>query len=104
LERNNTNNKFKINSGDQMKFVVMPHHIISTGGYIVEVDFPYRNLIVVNPTEEPVKIDIPIFSEDWIDEHRKLGLYITPVNEKDNFLSLFRREHAKLEKIKSQIK
>ncbi len=86
-----------------MKFVVRPHHIVSTGGYIVEVDFPYRNLIVVNPTSEPIKMDVPIFSEDWIDEHRALGLDITPVKEEDSFLSLFRREQAKLAKIKSQL-
>lgn len=82
-----------------MKFVVRPHHIISVGGYIVEVDFPYRNIIVVNPTDEPIKIDVPIFSEEWIDDHRKLGLEVTPITEKDNFLSTFRKEKAKLEKL-----
>ena len=55
-----------------MKFVVRPQHIISVGGYIVEVDFPYRNIIVVNPTEEPIKIDIPIFNTEWIDEHTEI--------------------------------
>lgn len=83
-----------------MKFVVRPQHIISVGGYIVEVDFPYRNIIVVNPTEEPIKIDIPIFSTEWIDEHRKLGLEIIPTKDDDSFLSTWRKEKAKLEKIK----
>lgn len=85
-----------------MKFVVRPNHIISVGGYIVEVDFPYRNIIVVNPTDEPIKIDVPIFSEEWIDEHRKLGLEITPIKEEETFLSTFRRAKAKLEKQKSK--
>lgn len=86
-----------------MKFVVRPLHIISVGGYIVETDFPYRNIIVVNPTEEPIKIDIPIFSEDWIERHRDLGLEIIPVKEEDTFLSNFRRAKVKLDKLKSEL-
>ena len=44
-----------------MKFVMRPYHMVSLGGYIVEWDFPYRNLIVVNKTSEPIKIEIPVF-------------------------------------------
>jgi len=69
----------------------------------VETDFPYRNIIVVNPTEEPIKIDIPIFSEDWIERHRDLGLEIIPVKEEDTFLSNFRRAKVKLDKLKSEL-
>jgi energy-converting hydrogenase B subunit P len=83
-----------------VKFVVRPMHIVSVGGYIVETEFPYRNLIVVNPTEEPIKIDIPIYNEEWIDEHRQLGLEITPITENDSFLSNFRKAKIKLDKLK----
>ncbi|HTX61379.1 MAG TPA: energy-converting hydrogenase B subunit EhbP [Methanobacterium sp.] len=83
-----------------MKFVVRPLHIISLGGYIVETEFPYRNLIVVNPTQEPIKIDIPVFSEDWITRHRELGLEIIPIKEEETFLSNFRKAKIKLEKLK----
>jgi len=83
-----------------MKFVVRPLHIISVGGYIVETDFPYRNVIVVNPTSEPIKIDIPIFSEDWVEHHRELGLEVIPITEEDSFLSTFKKAKAKLEEIK----
>ena len=85
-----------------MKFVVRAMHIISVGGYIVETQFPYRNLIVVNPTEEPIKIDIPIFNEEWIEEHRELGLEITPITEKESFLSNFRKAKIKLDKLKEE--
>lgn len=85
-----------------MKFVVRPLHIISIGGYIVEVDFPYRNIIVVNPTPEPIKIDLPVFSTEWIDEHRKLGLEIIPTEDENSFLSTFRKAKAKLDKIKAE--
>ena len=85
-----------------MKFVVRPLHIISVGGYIVETEFPYRNLIVVNPTQEPIKIDIPVFSEDWIPRHLNLGLEVIPIKEEETFLSNFRRAKIKLEKLKSE--
>ena len=48
--------------------------MISLGGYIVEWDFPYRDLIVVNKTSEEIKIEIPVFHKEWINEHRQLGL------------------------------
>ncbi|MDI9614838.1 energy-converting hydrogenase B subunit P [Methanothermobacter sp.] len=80
-----------------MKMVIRPHHMISLGGYIVELEFPYRNLIVVNPTDEHIKIEVPVFDEDWIEEHRELGLRIIPVRDEDNYLSLWRREKALLE-------
>lgn len=82
-----------------MKMVIRPRHIISLGGYIVEWDFPYRNLIIVNPTDEHIKIEVPVFNEDWIEEHRRLGLRIVPVDEDDNYLSLWMREKSKLEEI-----
>ncbi|BAZ99252.1 MULTISPECIES: energy-converting hydrogenase B subunit P [Methanothermobacter] len=80
-----------------MKMVIRPRHMISLGGYIVELEFPYRNLIVVNPTDEHIKIEVPVFDEGWIEEHRKLGLKIVPVGDDDNYLSLWRREKALLE-------
>ncbi|WJI09663.1 hypothetical protein FGU46_05920 [Methanobacterium sp. CWC-01] len=83
-----------------MKIVIRPLHIISLGGYIVEWDFPYRNIIVVNPTEDFIKIEVPVFSEEWIEEHQKLGLEVTPVREEDNYLSMFRKAKAQLEKLK----
>ncbi|NYT18271.1 MAG: hypothetical protein GKB98_01535 [Methanobacteriales archaeon] len=86
-----------------MKIVIRPLHIISLGGYIVEWDFPYRNIIVVNPTEEFIKIEVPVFNEEWVDEHRELGLEIIPLTEEDNYLSKFRKAKAKLEKLKAEM-
>ena len=85
-----------------MKIVIRPQHIISLGGYIVETDFPYRNVIVVNPTEEPIKLEVPVFHEEWIEEQRQLGLEITPLTEKDNYLSNFRKAKARLDKLKAE--
>lgn len=85
-----------------MKFVVRPYHIISLAGYIVERNFSYRNIIVSNPNPEPIKIEIPVFYNEWIEEHRDLGLTIVPVNDEDSFLSLFKKTKAKLDQLKPQ--
>ncbi|MBP1946462.1 energy-converting hydrogenase B subunit EhbP [Methanobacterium petrolearium] len=85
-----------------MKIVIRPLHIMSLGGYIVETDFPYRNVIVVNPTEEPIKLEVPVFNEEWIEEQSQLGLELTPITYEDNYLSNFRKAKAKLDKLKAE--
>ena len=82
-----------------MKFVMQPKHMISLGGYIVETRFPYRDLIIINKTSEPIKIEIPVFDESWIEKHRDLGLDVIPVSKEDNFLKMWKRAHADLDKI-----
>ncbi len=84
-----------------MKFVVRPLHMVSLGGYIVEWDVPFRNLIVVNKTEEPIKIEIPVLNEEWIETHRDLGLEVIPVFDEDSFLKLWKKSHIELERIRS---
>jgi len=68
----------------------------------VETEFPYRNVIVVNPTEEPIKLEVPVFNEEWLEEQRKLGLELTPLTDEDNYLSQFRKAKAKLERLKEE--
>ncbi|NPA62735.1 MAG: hypothetical protein GXN95_04180 [Methanococci archaeon] len=81
------------------KMVLLPKMTMALGGYIRETLFPYegddikpfpfRNVIVGNPTNEPIKMDVPVYSEDWIEKHRKLGLIVVPVKEDDDFVGLF---------------
>ena len=78
---------------------MQPKHMVSLGGYIVETQFPYRNLIV--KTSEPIKIEIPVFDESWIEEHRELGLEVIPVSKEDNYLKMWKRAHAELDKIRN---
>ena len=82
-----------------MKVVLRPHHIISLAGYIVELRVPFRNLIVVNTSDEEVKLEVPVLNEDWIDEHRALGLKVTPVYESDNFLAMYQKAKMQLERL-----
>ena len=83
-----------------MKFVLRPFHMVSLGGYIVETEFPFRNLIIVNKNSEPIKVEIPVFNESWIDEHRALGIDVIPVSDEDSFLTLWKKAHYELDKIR----
>ncbi|RBQ22399.1 hypothetical protein ALNOE001_21460 [Candidatus Methanobinarius endosymbioticus] len=83
-----------------LKFVVRPHHVVSLGGYIVERNFPYRNVILANKSDEPIKAEIPVFDESWIAEHRNLGLDVILVGEEDSFLSLFKKAKSDVDLIK----
>jgi hypothetical protein len=38
--------------------------------------------------------------EEWIAEHKQLGLEVIPVTEDDNYLSMWKRAHAELDKIR----
>lgn len=86
-----------------MKFALRPYHVISLGGYIVETDFPYRNLIVVNKTAETIKFEIPVFDESWIQTHRDLGLDVITVSDDESFLNKFKKAQAELQVIKSKV-
>ncbi|MCQ6254467.1 energy-converting hydrogenase B subunit P [Methanocaldococcus sp.] len=82
------------------KMVLLPKMTMALGGYIRETTFPYddedikpfpyRNVIVGNPTDEPIKIEVPAYDECWIERHRKLGLIVVPVTEDDDFVGLFK--------------
>ena len=86
-----------------MKFVIRPYHIMSLGGYIVEYDFPYRDLIIVNETAEDIKFEIPVFDGSYIEEYEKLGLKVIPVNEHDSYLNLYKKAHAELDALKAKL-
>ena len=48
-----------------------------------------------------IKIEIPVFDESWIEEHRELGLEVIPVSKEDNYLKMWKRAHAELDKIRN---
>ncbi|WP_423791916.1 energy-converting hydrogenase B subunit EhbP [Methanocaldococcus indicus] len=84
------------------KMVILPKMVLALGGYIRETvfpytdveglkPFPYRNIIVGNPLNESVKIEVPVYDEDWIEKHKQLGLIIVTVNEDDDFVGLFKK-------------
>ncbi|MCQ5337229.1 MAG: energy-converting hydrogenase B subunit EhbP [Candidatus Methanomethylicia archaeon] len=81
------------------KIVLRGKHVINLGGWIVEnvANLPYRDYIVGNPFDEPVKIEAPIYSIDGIKALEKLGLIVEPLLPYENLVE-------KIKKIKSLIK
>ncbi len=71
-----------------MKYLFEPGKVINLGGYICEpvAKLDYRDVVVGNPLDEPVKIDIPIYSEEMVDAIRDLGLVVRPVKEGEDLV------------------
>ena len=71
-----------------MKYVFESGKVINLGGYICELvaNLPYRDLVVGNPFKEPVKIDVPIYSEQMVDAIREKGLIVRPVDEGEDLV------------------
>lgn len=63
------------------KIVIREKHVINLGGWVVEnkANLPYRDYVVGNPFNEPVKIEAPIYSIEGIEEIKKLGLIVEPI-------------------------
>jgi energy-converting hydrogenase B subunit P len=80
-----------------MKIVLREHHIIGLGGYIVELRTSFRNLIVVNHSDEPIKLEVPVLNDDWIEEHEALGLEVIPVMDDSYYLVTFQMAKHKLD-------
>ncbi|MBW9222518.1 energy-converting hydrogenase B subunit EhbP [Methanothermococcus sp. SCGC AD-155-C09] len=88
------------------KMVLLPKLTMALGGYIRETvvpysndeveAFPYRNVIVGNPTDEPIKIDVPAYDKEWVERHRELGLIVVPVSVEDDFVGLFNMVREKV--------
>ncbi len=71
-----------------MKFFLEPGKVINLGGYICEVlaKLPYRDVVVGNPLDEVVKIDIPIYSEQMVEAMRELGIIVRPVKDGESLV------------------
>ena len=80
-----------------MKIVLREHHIIGLGRYIVELRPSFRNLIVVNHSDEPIKLEVPVLNDDWIEEHEALGLEVIPVMDDSDYLVTFQMAKHKLD-------
>ncbi|MBU7038153.1 MAG: energy-converting hydrogenase B subunit EhbP [Theionarchaea archaeon] len=58
------------------KFILPSKKVQNMGGYIVEnhSEFPFRDLIVGNPTDENIKIPVPIYTMDEVEKIKELGI------------------------------
>jgi len=86
-----------------MKIVLRQHHIISLAGYIVETRTSFRNLIVINHSDEPIKLEVPVLYDGWIEDHEAMGLEVIPVKDNDDFLAMFQVAKHKLDEERKQV-
>ncbi|KYK38015.1 MAG: energy-converting hydrogenase B subunit EhbP [Theionarchaea archaeon] len=58
------------------KFVLASKKVQNLGGYIVEnhSDFPFRDLIVGNKTDENIKIPVPVYTMEEVEKIKELGV------------------------------
>jgi len=76
-----------------MKYYFESGKVINLGGYICEIvaHLPYRDLVVGNPTKEPVKIDVPIYSEQMVDAIREKGMIVRTVQDGEDLVEAINR-------------
>ncbi len=81
------------------KFILFPKDVQNMGGYIVEnvAKLGYRDIIVGNPTDEPIKIDIPVYNEDIVKNYEQLGVVVYRMKTDESLTSA-------LEKVKAIVK
>jgi len=81
------------------KFILFPKDVQNMGGYIVEnvAKLGYRDIIVGNPTDEPIKIDIPVYNEDIVKSYEQLGIIVYRLKIDESLISA-------LEKVKAIVK
>ncbi|MCS7097855.1 MAG: energy-converting hydrogenase B subunit EhbP [Candidatus Methanomethyliaceae archaeon] len=70
------------------KIVIREKHVINLGGWVVEnrANLPYKDYVIGNPFNEPVKIEAPIYSMEDIEAIKKLGLIVEPVLPYENLV------------------
>ncbi len=80
------------------RIAIRPKSVINLGGWVCErkLTIPYRDYVIGNPFDEPVKISSPIYSMDDIKAIKDLGLIVEPVAGTDRLVD-------KLQKVKALI-
>ena len=82
------------------RFILRGKHAQNLGGFIVErvANFPFRDIVVGNPYNEPVLIKVPVYNEEDIEFLKKLGLIVRFVYETDSLLDVINEVRREIEK------
>ena len=84
------------------KFILPSKKVQNLGGYITEnhawhvenqtgvveekAQFPFRDLVVGNPTDENIKIPVPIYTMDEVEAIKELGIITYEMQEGDSLV------------------
>lgn len=81
------------------KFILRPFHVQNLGGYIVETyaKLPYRDAVIGNPTNEPIKIEVPIYKEETLKDYEKQGVIVLPVYPGDSLVEAINSVRAQVQ-------
>lgn len=94
------------------KFILPAKKVQNMGGYIVEnyaeflkkisespgrvSEFPFRDLIVGNPTDENIKLPVPIYTMEEVEKIKELGVITYEMQEGESLVEA-------LKKVKDQV-
>jgi len=85
------------------KIVIEPGMVLNMGGYIIErkAKLPSVDIIVGNPLKESIKASAPVYSQEQLEEYKKMGLLVEPILENESLSEALERMKAK---VKEQMK
>ena len=81
------------------RIAIRPKAVINLGGWVCErkLTIPYRDYVIGNPFDEPVKISSPIYTMDYIKAIEDLGLIVEPVAATDRLVDKLNKVKALIE-------
>ncbi len=81
------------------RIAIRPKAVINLGGWVCErkLTIPYRDYVIGNPFDEPVKISSPIYTMEDIKAIEDLGLIVEPVAATDRLVDKLNKVKALIE-------
>ncbi len=81
------------------RIAIRPKAVINLGGWVCErkLTIPYRDYVIGNPFDEPVKIPSPIYTMEDIKAIEDLGLIVEPVGATDRLIDKLKKVKALIE-------
>jgi energy-converting hydrogenase B subunit P len=75
------------------KFILASKKVQNLGGYIVEnnYDFPFRDLVVGNPTDENIKIPSPVYTMEDVETIKELGVIVHEMQDGDSLVEAIQK-------------
>jgi energy-converting hydrogenase B subunit P len=80
------------------KFILPSKKVQNLGGYIVEshTEFPFRDLVVGNPTDENIKIPVPVYTMEEVNAIKELGLITYEMQPGDSLVEALQKVREKV--------
>ena len=94
------------------KFILASKKVQNMGGYIVEnhawhveeqtgtteerAKFPFRDLVVGNPTEENIKLPVPIYTMEEVETIKELGVVTYEMQEGESLAEALQKVRAQV--------